>query len=690
MHMWAIAVLSALLLVAQPPPAGAVAAVSRRAFASVPRSRPGSERPQAGRWVLTAASRSCADSCARLGLECDAAAQGTLTTNARMGAAVAEATGGGRSCERFTRKANRAGIPRVRKRKGVTVCQRIKADAVPSCTLKKRGGQSVCRCAGSPPGAVPLTNASFEEGTGGWAGERCTSSVGAYEPSISLSWRREFPASVARCALSTRNAPPDGAEYITIGGGGSCAQSAETIEAGRGYALSVWARGVNDVWGGIGTGRDGVGAASIARVELVAVDPATGEDVRVLASSTRDVGPPVMKGAARADPSCARCGQDDGANVLIDGNYRVHFGNSVLYQPLDADPIRDRWRYANEGLVDGMALAPVATTADRPKGVIATWYRDDGRVWSKMTYHELLGSPPFYSFGGLVGPGEPREDAIVLQNSEDDEDPWAIDAQTYYDAEEDRLWMVWGGHETYVSELDPATGALCCADRCARLCPSTEFDDTIEAHSLLMSFDEIGSEKSVGLGFSGDGCGTAYQEGPALYKFRGSWFVFSSYGSMNEDYTIRVCRSDTTPRGPYFDKSGRECARYEPGGAFGEARAPGSSMLLGPEGEQSVPGHPHIWEEGGQLYMGYDFRKNRATLEDFSEGYDFMAIRRISFVRDAEGAPGWWPTVWTEMTLAVDAADAADAVGSRIGVRLVNAGGADSKVAFDRVSLRTE
>ena len=113
-------------------------------------------------------------------------------------------------------------------------------------------------------------------------------------------------------------------------------------------------------------------------------------------------------------------------------------------------------------------------------------------------------------------------------------------------------------------------------------------------------------------------------------------------------------------------------------------------MLLGPEGEQSVPGHPHIWEEGGQLYMGYDFRKNRATLEDFSEGYDFMAIRRISFIRDAEGAPGWWPTVWTEMTLAVDAADAADAVGSRIGVRLVNAGGADSKVAFDRVSLRTE
>lgn len=692
-----MAVVLMLTAVAQGAEVGAVAVARGFSFSGVaPRVRLLSSArgtSDGGRWLFSGARKSCATKCSTLGLVCDAAMQGTLTTNELVAAAVEEARGRGRGCEKFARNPNKDGVPRWwrNKKKDIFICQRIAAGVVPSCSAKKGRRQSICYCSGAappPPGGVELTNGSFEDGTTGWEGEGCSSSKGVYEPSISQWWREELPADVARCALSTRNAPPDGVEYMYVAGGDSCLQPAGTIEAGRGYTLSVWARGVNDVWGGIGTGRSGVDADSVARVELVALDPVTGSEVRVLASSTRDVGAPTMRGTARADPSCARCGQDDGANVFIDGGYRMHFGNNVLYQTVDADPILDNWRYANDGIVDGMALAPVVTTAGRPKGVIATWYNDEGRVWSKMTFHELLGDPPRYSFGGLVGPGEPRDDAIIVQNSENDEDPWVIDAQTFYDRDEDRLWMVWGGHETYISELDPATGALCCSDRCETMCQSTEFDDTLEAHTLLMSFDEIGSEKS-GLGFSGDGCGVAYQEGPALYKYGGSWFVFSSYGSMGEDYTIRVCRSGTTPRGPYFDKAGRECSRYEPGGIFGEARAPGSSMLLGAEGEQSVPGHPHIWEENGQLYMGYDFRKNRATLESGEEGSDFMAIRPISFIRDADGAPGWWPTVWQELTVDLDADEAADVVGSQLGVRLVSAGGAASKVAFDKVSLRT-
>jgi len=58
-------------------------------------------------------------------------------------------------------------------------------------------------------------------------------------------------------------------------------------------------------------------------------------------------------------------------------------------------------------------------------------------------------------------------------------------------------------------------------------------------------------------------------------------------------------------------------------------------MLLGPEGEQSVPGHPHIWEEAGQTYMGYDFRQGAATTNNAGkEGTDYMAIRKLHWVDD--------------------------------------------------------
>jgi len=63
---------------------------------------------------------------------------------------------------------------------------------------------------------------------------------------------------------------------------------------------------------------------------------------------------------------------------------------------------------------------------------------------------------------------------------------------------------------------------------------------------------------------------------------------------MGTDYTIRVCRS-STPRGPYLDKNGVDCAKYV--NKNSEEGSFGSSMLLGAEDEQSVPGHPHIWKE---------------------------------------------------------------------------------------------
>merc|ERR1719336_1373971 len=137
---------------------------------------------------------------------------------------------------------------------------------------------------------------------------------------------------------------------------------------------------------------------------------------------------------------------------------------------------------------------------------------------------------------------------------------------------------------------------------------------------------------------------------------------------MGEDYTIRVCRS-ADPRGPYVDKEGHSCLMQDEEASW-PGMAPetplgnyGSAMLLGPEGEQSVPGHPHIWEENGQHYMGYDFRKGPAIADDNSETgiYDYMAIRKLFWVHDPELAePGYWPTVWQPIDVVYEATAADD------------------------------
>lgn len=171
-------------------------------------------------------------------------------------------------------------------------------------------------------------------------------------------------------------------------------------------------------------------------------------------------------------------------------------------------------------------------------------------------------------------------------------------------------------------------------------------------------------------------------EGAAIFKHAGSFYVFATYGSMGEDYTIRVCRSDTGPRGPFYDKDGRDCSLYP------LALPPGSSMVLGPEGEQSVPGHPHIWEEDGTFYLGYDFRKGAATDQDDNEGIDYMAIRELHWIDD--GDIGIWPTIWSPLKLDVLSDDHLDHIGSTLQVRLLNRGERKSQVGFDNIQFLEE
>lgn len=92
----------------------------------------------------------------------------------------------------------------------------------------------------------------------------------------------------------------------------------------------------------------------------------------------------------------------------------------------------------------------------------------------------------------------------------------------------------------------------------------------------------------------------------------------------------RLIRSTSGARGPYLDKDGFDCAVFD-----ATRNRYGATMLLGPEADQLVPGHPHVWEEAGTYYLGYDYRAS------LSAEVDRMGIRKLHWATDG------WPTVWT-------------------------------------------
>ena len=119
-----------------------------------------------------------------------------------------------------------------------------------------------------------------------------------------------------------------------------------------------------------------------------------------------------------------------------------------------------------------------------------------------------------------------------------------------------------------------------------------------------------------------------------MLKHGDYFYACGTYGSMGDSYTIRCCRQAAShpnaPRGPYTDKEGATCSEF----SQTQNRYP-ASMLLGPDGDHLVPGHPHFWQEAdGALFLGYDYRDQLPSVKE-----DAMAVRRLHF--DAED----WPTV---------------------------------------------
>ncbi len=454
------------------------------------------------------------------------------------------------------------------------------------------------------------------------------------------------------------DAPVEGSRYAVLGvRDGPLEQRTEVVlRPGTRYDVTVWARSVYD---DAHTAR----LAAAAYEDMPAIGTSAGATARLavrvdgarLASTDVDVSPRALRGDAATSPN------DDGANVWVDGGFRVHLGDSVLLQPVARDPIADPWRRLDDPSYDQDSAVGVVDVPGGPRFVLDCFYADDppvGEPWeSFITRRVVAGSAPSLAWG-------PRE--LVLSNERpntgrpDDQLPWVIDPHAFRDAETGRLWMAWGGHDLYVTELDPGTGRA--IDASGELVDPdlSGFDpDVLDDPVHTMVVRELPEDA-----LDDPWRRSTYQEGPAIFRHGGFFYYFATYGHLAYDYTIRVGRS-TTPRGPYLDRAGTPLL------------AGGGTMLLGDDTEQLVPGHPHLWEESGIFYLGYDYRTARGPA---GEDSDRIGIRRLEWV---DG----WPTIWRPVTVSVLADEHRPAIGRRLVLSISNVGDPGSVLAVDRVTI---
>ena len=463
---------------------------------------------------------------------------------------------------------------------------------------------------------IPLSNPGFEHG-----GRR--NRVASWERIAGWDSVAAGDSGVLRNASA---APVDGAWVAFQEGSGEwITQVTEhRLVAGATYTLRLWARSIN---------RIGNTAETVVEAGLAA----GGTELAVRQEA---VNPARLQGAPLHEPN------DDGGNVWIDGDRRHQFADIHLYQELDADPLRDPWHaslsdYAAYDRFGAWAVGPILFPGG--KWVYGVHYDEHAPDVSEIRFMKADGAgDPAYRWSW------PPTTVLFHVG---DEDPWVIDPHVTWDETTGRLWLAWGGGTLWVSELDPVTGMLLADPE------DKEFDSHPEYHTPVALWE-------------GDAWSTGWVEGPALYRHGDYWYLFGRYGNLSHNYTIRVGRG-RSPTGPFYDKRGVALTERDPfTGSYG------NTIILGTEGGHSNPGHPHVWEEDGSFYLGYDYR----DAYDLSF-VDRFAIRRLYWVDD-------WPVVaYTPGEVAVQVPSGHPAAGESVAVFFRNAGAPASVLAVDYVTL---
>ncbi|MEO0512293.1 MAG: GDSL-type esterase/lipase family protein [Planctomycetota bacterium] len=457
------------------------------------------------------------------------------------------------------------------------------------------------------PNPQPIVLDGFEAGVGPWSGLVVRSSE--YE------------------------APPEGRAYGVVAAGGRATRTVQ-VQAGVRYRLTAWASSVYDdatldCLANCGFEDLPSGVAGIASARLAVADA----NNQNLASTGAPVSPRALTGAAQTRTN------DDGANVWLDGGFRHAFSENHFYQPGASDPILDPWAggdlpfnfFQDDMLAKGCVVFPDGSrrlygfNSDNP------FCQGTGETCQAVIFTTLSGGGnPLYAT-----PQQPDNNYIAFNAG--DEDPW-----------------LGGGTGMYVAELDPATGYLKGAPN-----QTVRFDDRPDLFTRVA--DWSGDEWTLD---------SEWFEGGALWQEGPWWYLMTSNGSLAENYTLRVGRSDR-PTGPFLDKDGRSLTAFDP--ADNEF---GNSFLLGDDADQVLPGHAHVWAEGSRRYLGYDYRLTKANANDGDdESFDFLGVRELRFV---DG----WPTVWPPLELEF----VAPATGP-ITLNFDHTGDAGTLVGLDRVEL---
>ena len=420
--------------------------------------------------------------------------------------------------------------------------------------------------------------------------------------------------------------PVDGSFYtVRRGGEDAIFQNTDNIiKAGETYTVTVWTRSINPV---------GV-------VEPTPVEMRLSYRRKTIASVHKDVSPVRLKGAPQ------KFTNDDGGNVWLEDGYRMEFAEGVFYQLISADPLSDPWeRLSDRDYDTDMAVGQIITPQGL-KGVYSTYYLDSPPFYSEIRFISAGGSPPDYQWS--------VKDIVLSHRGS--EFPWVIDAHLSLDAQTGKLWMTWGGGTVYVSEMDPTDGFLIShpADH--------EYDTHLPGtHTAVARWN--GDEWTDG---------NDWFEGASLFQYQDYWYFFASYGHLAFNYTIRMGRG-TSPTGPFFDKDGVGLLEFD-----SAEKEYGNSILLGSDGGQDCPGHPHFWEENGQYYMGFDYL----------DEYDGVRLDRFG-IREIHWVNGW-PTIWTPLSVTFRADNNPRAIGKTLKIFLENTGDPSTIAAFDMITVAVE